>query len=283
MFGYNVLGFGAGGGAKFIAATGGCVAESGNYKVHTFNSPGTFCVSCIGDDAVVSYIVVAGGGGGSGPQYGGGAGGGGGFRESKAATGCYTASPLDACGGLPISVQGYPITVGAGGAGAGDAIGNKGSNSVFSSITSTGGGYGGRANEPNATVSGGPGGSGGGAGARGTGSNPTMSGGQGNQPPVSPPQGTIGGGYDNVPPIFPTSPGSGGGGGGGGGATQQGGTGGNYPTGRHGGTGATSSITGSPVARSGGGGGGDCTARTPGQASINPSGGAPTNLSLIHI
>ena len=75
MFGYNVLGFGAGGGAKFIAATGGCVAESGNYKVHTFNSPGTFCVSCIGDDAVVSYVVVAGGGGGSGPQYGGGAGG----------------------------------------------------------------------------------------------------------------------------------------------------------------------------------------------------------------
>ena len=45
-FGYQVLGFGAGGrGPLFVTATGGCVTTDGNYKVHTFNSPGTFCES----------------------------------------------------------------------------------------------------------------------------------------------------------------------------------------------------------------------------------------------
>ena len=48
-FGYQVLGFGSGGaGPKFVAGTGGCVATSGDFKIHTFNSPGTFCVSCAG-------------------------------------------------------------------------------------------------------------------------------------------------------------------------------------------------------------------------------------------
>jgi len=60
-------GFGyAGGGAKFVTATGGCVSTVGDFKVHVFNGPGTFCVSCAGNEDgsnTVDYLVVAGGGG----------------------------------------------------------------------------------------------------------------------------------------------------------------------------------------------------------------------------
>ena len=65
-FGYQVLGFGSGSAKKtFIVATGGTVSTIGDFKVHTFTGPGTFCVSCVGNQgAEVSYIVVAGGGAG---------------------------------------------------------------------------------------------------------------------------------------------------------------------------------------------------------------------------
>ena len=50
-FGYQVLGFGAGGSvAAFVTATGGTVTESGDFKIHTFTGPGTFCVSCAGEE-----------------------------------------------------------------------------------------------------------------------------------------------------------------------------------------------------------------------------------------
>ena len=67
-FGYQVLGFGAGGGAgaSFITATGGTITTSGDDKIHTFTSPGTFAVSGISscaDNNVVAHLVVAGGGG----------------------------------------------------------------------------------------------------------------------------------------------------------------------------------------------------------------------------
>ena len=125
-FGYQVLGFGSGGVAgKFVTATGGTITTSGKFKIHTFTSPGTFCVACGGDcngSNTVSYVVVAGGGGGGGgANCGGGGSGGGGFRESKSTFDCYTGSPLAACGGLPVSVQGYPITIGGGGS-AGSAF-----------------------------------------------------------------------------------------------------------------------------------------------------------------
>src|SRR5210317_402318 len=106
--------------ATYVTATGGTITTSGDYKIHTFTGPGTFCVSCAGTapgSNTVDYLVVAGGAGGAG-QYGGG-GGAGGYRESSgAASGCYSRSPLGACvSALPVSVQGYPITVGGGGAG----------------------------------------------------------------------------------------------------------------------------------------------------------------------
>jgi hypothetical protein len=51
----------------YITATGGTITCCGDYKIHTFTSDGTFCVSAgPGLKAVVDYLVVAGGGGGGG-------------------------------------------------------------------------------------------------------------------------------------------------------------------------------------------------------------------------
>jgi len=144
-FGYQVLGFGAGGGAPaFVEATGGTITESGNYKIHTFSSDGTFIVTNAGKPSgstTVDYLVLAGGGGGGPGSKWGGAGAGG-FRES--ANPAWTGSPLAAPGAaITVSAQSYPITVGAGA-----SAGNKGNDSIFDSITSTGGGKGGRGGPP---------------------------------------------------------------------------------------------------------------------------------------
>ena len=234
---------------RFVTASGGTETTSGNFKIHTFTSPGTFTVTCAGNpcgSSTVDYLVVAGGGGGGGTPQGGnqrsGGGGAGGYRESSgAASGCYTRSPLGACvAALPVSVQAYPITVGAGGVGTYESPTN-GSNSVFSTVTSAGGGFGMyQIASPPDTTTAGNGGSGGG-GASGS-----TSGGSGNTPPVSPSQGNNGG----------DASGYGSGGGAGGGATAVGADGG--PAGGNGGAGATSCITASPVARAGGGGGARC-------------------------
>jgi hypothetical protein len=227
----------------FVTATGGTVTCCGDYKIHTFTGPGTFTVSCAGNPAgsnTVSYMVVAGGGGGGSAAGGGGAGG---FREGKASTDCYTASPLNAPAGLPVSVTSYPITIGGGGAGGAsgnDFAGSNGANSVFSTITSTGGGGGGSYGSPINS-----GGSGGGVypGTGGT------TGGAGNTPPVSPPQGNPGGPHAN-PCSTPNYSGTGGGG-----ATAAGPTISTPNTAGPGGNGATTLISGSSTAYAGGGGG----------------------------
>ena len=255
--------------ALFVTATGGTITTSGNFKIHTFTGPGTFCVSCAGNSIgsnTVSYMVVAGGGGGGGssqqPNDAGSSGGGaGGYREGKASTDCYTASPLNAPAGLPVAASPYPISVGGGGAGtSSSAAGSKGVNSTFSTITSAGGGGGGgyqvpegQACRPIAVLQGGSGGGG------GTYQNsPGQSGsGTGNQPPVSPPQGNDGGN------------GTGGrGGAGGGGAGAVGGNGSPSNAGA-GGNGVATEITGSSVTRGGGGGAGSM----PGSAAPGGTGG----------
>ena len=224
----------------FICASGGTVTTvDTNFKVHTFTSTGTFTINSAPTPANnnVSYMVVAGGGGGGGTRGGGG--GAGGFREGETPAAPYTGSPLKNSSGLPVSAQAYPITIGAGGAGQpGGAVGIKGSDSVFSTITSTGGGYG-----ADDDVVGGPGGSGGGGGGGGA-----YAGGSGNDPSVSPPQGNNG--------ATSGPDGRGNQGGGGGGATAAGNPNVPSPAGGVGGAGATSSITSSPVARAGGGGAG---------------------------
>ena len=62
-------------GSLFVAASGGCITTSGDYKIHTFNAPGTFTVTCSGNSAgsnVVDYLVVAGGAGGGNTNAAGG-------------------------------------------------------------------------------------------------------------------------------------------------------------------------------------------------------------------
>jgi hypothetical protein len=85
--------------------------------------------------------------GGAGGRWHSGGGGAGGFRESVPSPAAWTASPLaNPSGALPVSIQGYPITVGAGGAGGpacGNTNGSNGNNSVFSTITAALGGRGG--------------------------------------------------------------------------------------------------------------------------------------------
>lgn len=100
-------------------ATGGTITyDAYGNVIHTFTSSGTFtpsvALSC-------DYLVVAGGGGGG--QFGpGGGGGGGGYLTGT---------------GLSVAATGYSITVGGAG-----SVGSAGTNSIFSSITSAGGGAG---------------------------------------------------------------------------------------------------------------------------------------------
>ena len=262
-------------GSNFIVASGGTITECGNDKIHTFTGPGTFTVQQISPSApnnVLSYLVVAGGGGADGGAGSSATGGGaGGYREFKSPVTPYTASPLDGNPGgtsITATVAAFPITIGAGGAGLNSSGGTPtnqagGSNSVFSTITSAGGGSGNPGGVPTA---GNPGGSGGG----GSGNNPPAAAGSGNTPPVSPPQGNDGG---------PAAPSLGPGiraGGGGGGAGGVGGTGANPNVAGGGGVGVPTSITGSALSYAGGGGGSNqnTSSGTGGAASPCGTGGA---------
>jgi hypothetical protein len=174
-------------------ATGGAISYFGGKTIHTFTSTGDFNVTS--GPLSVEYVVVAGGGGGG--QNLGGGGGAGGYRTAT---------------GLTVNPGPNSVTIGAGGVTIAGNPGSSsnGSNSVFSSVTSTGGGKGGN----NLTAPQGPG-STGGSGGGGAGDN-NYSGGAGNTPLTSPSQGNSGG----------NGAGANAGGGGGGGA---GGVGSNSP------------------------------------------------------
>jgi hypothetical protein len=117
-------------------ATGGIITEDSQYWYHTFGASGTFTPK---QALTCDYLVVAGGGsGGSGQAGGGGAGG---LRSTVTATGGLGTleTPLSL-----LSNTSYTVTIGAGGAArTGDGNGSPGTNSVFATITSTGGGFGG--------------------------------------------------------------------------------------------------------------------------------------------
>jgi len=228
------------GAIPFIAATGGtpCAGTTcGDYKIHKFTGPGTLCVTAAGTPAgsdTVEYLVVAGGGGGGGDLGGGG--GAGGYR---------TVFPSPATGGFSVSVTGYPITIGAGGTAPGGPspaapvpVSGPGTDSVFSSITSTGGGGGGQSQVPFGGFQGAAGGSGGGS----SGYTP-LAGGAGNTPATPVAQGYDGGGGGGGGPTY-----IGGGGGGAGGAGDPGGP-------SFGGVGVQNNIDGNNYYWAGGGGG----------------------------
>ena len=69
------IGGGSGNIKPWIAATGGSIVTSGNYKIHTFTSSANFQITS--GNSSVEYLVVAGGGGGGGTNRAGGAGAGG--------------------------------------------------------------------------------------------------------------------------------------------------------------------------------------------------------------
>ncbi|CAB4173750.1 Concanavalin A-like lectin/glucanases superfamily [uncultured Caudovirales phage] len=191
----------------------------------------------------VDYLVVAGGGGGGGSAAGGiGAGGGGGYR---------TGTSFAVASGTALTV-----TVGTGG-----AIGAKGLDSVFSSITSTGGGFGGGTGQ----YTPGSGGSGGGALAI-SGQSTTL--GLGNTPSTSPVQGYNGGAGASDLSTYTN-------GGGGGGAGGVGLNANSTISSGNGGPGVLSSISGISTYY-GGGGGGTGQSGTQGTGGIGGGGGSGT-------
>ena len=217
---------------NFIA-TGGTITTVGGYKIHTFTSSGTLTVT--NGTGSVDYLVVAGGGGGAGASHGG-AGGAGGLLTGT---------------GVSLSAGSFSITVGAGGASS-PTIGVVGENSIFSTFTALGGGYGGKSS------AGGAGGSGGGGGWNGVGG-----------------AGTVGQGYAGG---TASASGSNYGTGGGGGAGAVGGNG-TSTTAGNGGVGLSNSYSGSAVMYAGGGGGGTYNGGTVGVGGLG-GGGAGSTTSV---
>ena len=134
-------------------------------KIHKYTTTGSTTFVVNSGSGTVEYFVVAGGGsGGADTEGDGGGGGAGGVRS----------------GLLAVSPGPYTVTVGAGGGRqpGPEAVGNSGSNSVFSTITAHGGAGGGGANtgSPPTAIGGNGGCGGGGSGedpnSRGFGYNP---------------------------------------------------------------------------------------------------------------
>ena len=209
-----------------LASGGDIISTDGTYWYHTFLYSGTFTPL---KNLTCDYLVVAGGGGGGGSVLhgvGGGGGGAGGYRTSVGTSG----GGASAQSAISItSDNNYSITVGAGGSGAVSTSTSGSSSSISGSgittITTTGGGYGGMWTRNAAN-----GGSGGGASwtySKGT--------------------GTANEGYDGGATPGYVNASSGGGGAGGAGGTGSGNTKGSA------GAGIASSISGSSVTRGVGG------------------------------
>jgi hypothetical protein len=240
---------------------GNVIGTDGTYWYHAFLSNGTFTpqvgLSC-------DYLVVAGGGGGGSYIGGGGAGG---LRSTVTATG--GGGALESQVSLTSGIS-YTITVGAGGAGGvntGDGVIGSSSSIAgtgLTTITSTGGGYGGGY----ANLTGGNGGSGGGGGV-----NNSAAGTGGTR--------VVGQGYAGGNGFFGTSSVVGGGGGGGSGAL---GTPGSSATGGAGGIGVAISAFASPTGtgvsnRYAGGGGGSVDGRFGSNVGAGGTGGGGAGSS----
>ena len=230
-----------------LPASGGDITYPTNlngkvYGVHIFtNTVGTNYFTST-RDFKVEYLVI--GGGGAGGNGFGGGGGAGGYRCSV--LGELSGSNSTAEAVYPVSAGiPYPVVVGAGGVlGAANATGNKGGDSWFTNIVSTGGG-GGRERNPG---TGNPNGGSGGGGGYIDGSSGSVAG-----------TGTAGQGFKGGNCGAGGGYRAGGGGGGAGSAGTIGASGTQASPYGSGGTGLWSSITGVAVGRAGGGGGRDVT------------------------
>lgn len=81
----------------YLTATGGTITTSGNYKIHTFTSSGSFLVESAPFGSTIEVLIV--GGGASGGSYTGGGGGG----------------EVIYCASVTVVAAAYPIVIGAGG------------------------------------------------------------------------------------------------------------------------------------------------------------------------
>jgi len=122
------------GGATALIASGGVETTAGGYKIHTFNSNGTFTVTSAPPSATVDYLMVGAGGGGGATSrgncgHGGGGAGGLIYRTAEA-----------------ITAGTYAIVIGTGGTGCiNDSTTPKanalnGNNTTFKGLTALGGG-----------------------------------------------------------------------------------------------------------------------------------------------
>lgn len=231
-----------------IVATGGVITTVGDWRIHRFNSSGTFSISSFAGDSVTVEYLLVGGGGGGGMDMGGGGGGGAVINSSTV-----------------LGNGSYTITVGAGGAGApaGGTNGQPGGHQFTISatnggttsalgVTAIGGGYGGSSYvgyTPNYAV-GGTGASGG--GSSGYGGNSGTKG-----------LGTSGLGFDGGTGDWYYSGGGGGAGGVGASATSR----------PNGGIGKKVTILGRPFYWGGGGGGASYSISTGGYGGLGGGGG----------
>jgi len=249
-------------GPQYMAATGGTIttAPCGNFKIHTFTGPGTFCVSAVGNptgsDAVEVLAVGAGGGGG-------------GCNGGGAGAGAVATNPSN-----PVNVQSYPIVIGGGGTAGPSGGGDGGTGTAVTFFGNTiRAGSGGKGSCSPGTIPGTYSNGGGGAGVadgvpdaqaavRVCGvAHPSISG------------YTIGAGFNGGAgrnSTSPQAPGPGNRAGGGAGGGAVGGCGAN-PGGGAGGVGISNSINGTTYFWGGGGGGG--TNNADGGAGGNGGGG----------
>ena len=164
------------------APSGGTITTTGNYRVHTFTTSGTFTNTI--NNLSVDYFAVASGGGGGSLGGGGGAGG--------VLSGTTTPSQT-----------GHSIVINGPGVGGGSSTaGTDGGDTTLFGLTAVGGGGGGSHDGGSTSISGRSGGSGGG--------------GSDNNNGYGPGSGTSGQGYSggNGSPVFTDSLRGGGGGGG---------------------------------------------------------------------
>ena len=248
----SLTGFGAGGSLPaFSSGSGGTESEVGDYRTHTFTGTAEFTYTA-GANNSIDYLVIGGGAGGGGGNNAGGGGGAGGYRYASGYTLLTTGAHCIEVGGPGTYAQGQKS-------------GGDGPDSVFDTITSTGGGGGGGwgsvTGNPSPYDGGHDGGSGGGKGGGGLPS-PTDAEltGVGNTPITSPSQGNNGG--TNIA-------GNAGAGGGGAGSVGVSLTVGDVcVNGGNGGSGSSASpLDGTSRAGGGGGGVGSCPSNTGGTAS----------------
>ena len=117
--------------SNYNEATGGTVTTSGNDKIHTFTSSGTFSVSAVSNvgsntEKLEVLLVAGGGGGGSVPSHAGGGGGGG------------AGGVLHYDNTLTPQVADYTVTVGGGGGSVTNGSASSMSGTGIS-VSSTGG------------------------------------------------------------------------------------------------------------------------------------------------